>query len=62
MDEERGHRRCGALAWGGGQRGGGAPAARGRGWRGVEMNLDNFNPYLFYISSSSLPVLIVNRQ
>ena len=93
VDEERGHRRCGALAWGGGRRGavlrrgaviqrcsGGALAwgggrhgtvlrrgvvlrrRGGRGWRGVEMNLDNFNLCLFYTSSSSLPVLIVNRQ
>ena len=35
---------------------------RGRGWHGVEMNLDNFHPRLFYTGSSSLLVLIVNRQ
>ena len=34
----------------------------GRGWCGVEMNLNNFNPRLFYTSSSSLLVLIINRQ
>ena len=57
----------GALAWGGGRRGAvlwrGVVLRRrgGKGWRGVEMNLDNFTPHLFYAGSSSLPVLIVNR-
>ena len=46
-----GARRRGVVLW---RRG-------GRGWRRVEMNLDNFNPRLFYTSSSSLPVLIVNQ-
>ena len=71
---EEGHGRRGALAWGGGRRGvihrHGAVLRRGvvlrrlggRGWRRVEINLDNFNPCLFYTSSSSLPILIVNRQ
>ena len=49
------------TAWGSAPARGGAPAARGRGWRGVEMNWDNFNPHHFYSSSSSLPVLLVNR-
>ena len=57
----------GALAWGDGWRGAvdGVGRRSGVGWcsgRGVEMNLDNFNPRLFYTSSSSLSVLIVNRQ
>ena len=68
MDEEQGHGRHGAPAWGGGRRGAvlrrGVVLRRrgGRGWRGVEMNWDNFNPRHFYSSSSSLPVLLVNRQ
>ena len=67
VDEERGHGRRGAPAWGGGRRGAvlwrGVVLWRrgGRGWREVEINLDNFNPRLFYTSSSSLPVQIINR-
>ena len=67
VDEERGHGQRGSPVWGGGRRGAvlrhGVVLRRrgGRGWRGVEMNLDNFNPHLFYTSSSSLPVLLVNR-
>ena len=50
------------TAWGGAAVRGGAPVARGEGLASVEMNFYNFNPRLFYSSSSSLPVLLVNRQ
>ena len=68
VDEERGHGQRGALAWGSGRRGAVLQRGvvlwwcRGRGWHGFEMNLDNFNLCLFYTSSSSLLVLIVNQQ
>ena len=52
----------GAPAWGGGWRGAVLRRRGGRGWRGVEMNLDNFNPRLFYTSISSLLVVSRNRR
>ena len=66
-EEERGAGNGGAgavdgCAGNGGARRRGVVLRRhgGRGWRGVEMNLDNFNPRLFYTSISSLPVVSQN--
>ena len=59
-EEERGAGNSGAGGGGAHRRGVVLRRRGGRGWRGVEMNWDNFNPRHFYSSSSSLSVLLVN--